>query len=173
MRDALKHLVPAIKDGRLPPPSAKPWSGWESYDPADPILSAQRLARSVLDVYALGCSTVIVTFDDALEAAGRVELGGPHERELAMEVGRARAQRELTAPLAHASWRTRLLYRMWILLAWLRRRGPALGVDEDYAIHDGRVSFRCPQCCQGMRLPLGKRLRASCPGCASAVACAT
>ena len=289
VRDALKRLVPAIKSGALPAPRPAPWHGFERYDPSDAVLSAQRLAREVLDVYALGCSTVIVTFDDALEAAGRVEIGGHGQREffvelqgelrdrpkdiaatlghecahvflhrhgleqrdvwaneiltdttaalygfgalmadtfqvsyrrafqdggvvvhrdersmgyltpdelgyvltrvgfaevdayldstaarVAMGVGRDRAHRELAAPpFAHAGWWPRLLYRAHVWLARWRSRGPALGAEEDYAVHDGRVSFRCPQCCQGMRLPVGKRARATCPVCEHTMACVT
>ncbi len=287
IHDSLKRLVPAIKRGTLPPPSPQPWSGWTDYDTTEPTLSVQRLARRIAEVFGLDVGTIVVSFHDNVEFAGRVELGASrdffvevhaqfraqprviaavlghevahiflHRRQLALaetlpneiltdttaalygfgalmadtfevsekreqladavrvtrteqalgyltpdelgyvltrsgfarveeylrsaaardalQVGRERAVRELrTPPLALAPWWSRLLYRLWREWASWRRLRAELRHHTPYAFQEGRIAFRCPHCCQGMRLPLRQKLVARCPSCELEVACVT
>lgn len=289
VRRALKTLVLAIEGGELPAPSRHLFDGWEDYRPNDAVVSAQWLARAILDVYGIAAATVIVSFHDGLEVAGRIELGGVHQTEYfvevrgelrseprkiaatlahevahiflrrheletsnvleteiltdttaalygfgalmadtyevdyqrrfndtdmsivrsensmgyltpdelgyvlthagvahadehlesdaakaAMELGRERALRELhTPPLRSAGLLARLDYLVQRWLArWLRRENP-LTVDRDFVFSGDKVSFRCTHCTQPLRLPLFKRLEATCPRCRHVMTCAT
>lgn len=287
VHDSLKRLVPAIKRGTLPPPSPLPWNGWTDYDAKEPVLSVQRMARRIADVFWLDVGTIVVSFHDNVDFAGRVELGPSrdffvevharyrnqprviaavlghevahiflHRRRLALPetfpneiltdttaalygfgalmadtfevsekredlgdrvritrreqalgyltpdelgyvltrsgvarvddylrsaaareallTGRAQAERELsTPPLALAPWWSRLLYRFWRAWAAYRRLRAELSHHTPYAFQDGRIAFRCPHCCQGLRLPLNQKLIARCPSCELEVHCIT
>ena len=288
VRDALRVLVPAIKKGVLPAPSAEPWDGWKHYRPAEAVIDAQHLAVRILDVFGIQHARVLVVFEEKLEAAGRIELhggkelfveirgelrakpktiaatlghevahiflhrhglerpdtfaneiltdtvaavygfgalmadtyevsetrstdrdgntwlhrserafgyltpdelgyvlarggfadvekylDGAHARD-AMRIGRDHALRELrTPPLAIAPLWARAFYRLHALWASVIQRERALTDDALYALDAERVSFRCAQCTQGMRLPRGKRLTARCPVCEHRMECAT
>ncbi len=93
----------------------------------------------------------------------------------ALECGRARALRELAAPpFAHAGLWARVVYGARRLGAQLVMGGPgAPDDDRPYALHDGRITFRCPVCCKLLRLPVGRRLTAACPTCKHSVRCVT
>jgi hypothetical protein len=92
----------------------------------------------------------------------------------AMRVGYQRAVRELTTPpLRVASIARRLSYRVSRWRASRRRVCRALGTADLYAFFDGYVSFRCPVCCQGLRLPQHHTLEARCPICTSMIPCVT
>lgn len=101
VRDALRVLVPAIKKGALPPPSARPWDGWQQYRLAEHVIDAQRLATRILEAFAIDSTRVLVVFDEKLEAAGRIELHGG--REFFVEVrGELRSQpKTIAATLGH------------------------------------------------------------------------
>lgn len=287
IHDSLKRLVPAIKRGTLPPPSPHPWGGWTDYDAKEPILSVQRLARRIAEVFGLDVGTIVVSFHDNVDFAGRVELGSSrdffvevhaqyraqprviaavlghevahiflHRRRLALaetlpneiltdttaalygfgalmadtfevsetreqlvnavritrreqalgyltpdelgyvltrsgfariedylrsaaardalQQGRTQAELELaTPPLALASWWSRLGYRLRRAWAGWRRLREELSHHTPYAFQEGRIAFRCPHCCQGMRLPLRQKLIARCPSCELEVPCDT
>ena len=77
-------------------------------------------------------------------------------------------------PLRIAPLWERLLYALRAWYAGLVRTADAeLFEDALYAVGAERVSFRCPQCTQPMRLPRRKRLTAKCPTCEHRVECAT
>ncbi|MGW8354186.1 hypothetical protein [Streptomyces wedmorensis] len=86
--------------------------------------------------------------------------------------GRAEAHRERTPPpLAGARWADRRRYE------WERRRGRA-SPDAPYAFDGGTapataVSFPCPVCCQRLRIPAGRTLRARCGVCRTVLDCVT
>lgn len=91
----------------------------------------------------------------------------------ALRQGRRKALMELrTPPLRVAPLRSRLKYWMNRRLA-LPRIEQGLPVTQHYGFHKGKVAFRCPQCCQGMRLPLRKTLQTSCPRCELEFHCRT
>lgn len=86
VRDALGVLVPAIRRGRLPPPPKESWQGDRGFPVDDAVLAVQTLARRIAAVYRLDIGVVVVTFVEKLEAAGRVELGGPGQRDFFVEL---------------------------------------------------------------------------------------
>lgn len=103
VRDALGVLVPAIKKGKLPPPATTPWEGHVGFPVNDPVISVQHLARKIARAYELSVGTVIVTFVEGLEEAGRVELSGAGQRDFFVEL-RAEYKdqpRVITAILGH------------------------------------------------------------------------
>lgn len=87
VREALGVLVPAIRRGRLPPPPKDAWEGHRGFPVDDAVLAVQTLARRIAAaVYRLDIGLVVVTFVEKLEAAGRVELGGPGQRDFFVEL---------------------------------------------------------------------------------------
>jgi hypothetical protein len=103
VRDALGALVPAMRRGRLPPPPKHAWEGHRGFPLNDAVVAVQTLARRIAEVYRLDIGVVVVTFVEKLEAAGRVELGGPGQRDFFVELrGEYRNQpRVISAILAH------------------------------------------------------------------------
>ena len=101
VRDSLRTLVPRIKRGMLPPPPPAPWQGHRQYDRTDPILSIQRLAKSIGQEYRLVIGTVVVSFSSSLDHAAHVEIG--HSNDYFIEVNSAYKNRpgELGAILGH------------------------------------------------------------------------
>ena len=91
----------------------------------------------------------------------------------ALRRGRRVALRETSSPpLAHAPLQARLLYQLKRLSSLPRVRD-GLPAKYRYGFGENRVSFRCPLCCQGIRLPLKKRLKTSCPRCELEMRCQT
>ncbi len=86
VRDALGVLVPAIRRGQLPPPPKEAWGGHRGFPVDDAVLAVQTLARRIAAVYRLDIGVVVVTFVEKLEAAGRVELAGPGQRDFFVEL---------------------------------------------------------------------------------------
>ena len=77
----------------------------------------------------------------------------------------------LPPPLAAASWWRLLCYRFERVLRRRLREERVHHLPD--AFQEGRIAFRCPHCCQGMRLPLHQKLIARCPSCELEVACST
>lgn len=294
VRDAIRVLVPALKKGALPPPSARPWDGWRQYRVSEAVIDAQKLATRILHVFGIEATRVLVVFDEKLDAAGRIELHGrpgigggeyfvevrdelrahpkkvaatlghevahiflrrhglerrdtfaneiltdtvaalygfgalmadtyevsetrwsdgegrtwlerressmgyltpdelgyvlarggfadvdaylqsAHARD-ALRAGRDHAARELRAPpLRVAPLWERAMYQLRAWYAGVVRKADAeLFEDQLYAVDAERVTFRCPQCTQPIRLPRRKRLTAKCPTCEHRAECVT
>lgn len=97
-----------------------------------------------------------------------------HAARRALEIGRARAGRELTCPPLRSShplraWWYRVL-RWWAALRDLRDEIAPLAL---YGFQPGKVVFRCTVCCQGIRLPTRARVTATCPRCETELPCDT
>lgn len=91
----------------------------------------------------------------------------------ALRVGRRKALLEIrTPPLQLASLSSRMVYRMK-RMASIPTLLVGLPLSHRYGFGDDKVSFRCPQCCQAMRLPTKKTIKASCPRCESQLHCRT
>jgi len=103
VRDALGTLVPAIKKGALPPPPLESWTGAVGFPIADGVIAVQTLARKIAAAYSLQVGTVVVTFLENMKEAGRVELGGPGQRDFYIELNSAYRQRPrvMSAILGH------------------------------------------------------------------------
>ncbi len=91
----------------------------------------------------------------------------------ALRKGQRKALSEInTPPLQSASWPARLGY-------WVNKKRAAPRVEgrlparRRYGFGQDKVSFRCPQCCQGLRLPLDRTLEATCPRCRLCLPCRT
>ena len=71
---ALRTLLGAIRDGRLPPPPTELFNV-DAMDPiADPVIGVQRLVRNIAKAYRLDVGSVTVTYRE-MEQAGLVTLG--------------------------------------------------------------------------------------------------
>ncbi len=82
--------------------------------------------------------------------------------------GRRRALAAVGAPpLRVASRWRRFGYRLRLLHHHLFPGDEELLTHRDYAFQAGQVAFRCPLCTQGMRVPCGRVLKATCPRCGS------
>jgi len=92
----------------------------------------------------------------------------------ALRTGRTVAERDASAaPLDRARISSRLAYRTEQIWGRWVRRWRGLSRLRSYGLEVDQVSFRCPQCCQGMRLPQRRRLKAVCPNCDIQLDCAT
>jgi hypothetical protein len=101
------------------------------------------------------------------------QLRSPAARK-AFRVGRRLARRELNSPPLRLAPRWRMLW--YRLRRWWSTRFNAqrdLITASRYALSDGRVSFRCPQCTQAIRVPVRRELVASCPTCEQQIPCST
>jgi hypothetical protein len=101
VRQALRRLVPRLERGELPAPPERVWKGWRDYEVSDPVLSAQRLARSIADVYRLQVRTIVVSFQADLPVAGRVELGPTADFFVELRSELKSQPRKIAAVLAH------------------------------------------------------------------------
>jgi len=97
-----------------------------------------------------------------------------HAARAALRYGRRRAIQEIrTPPLRNSPPWARLLYYGGRWLAAVRRTTTALDADGTYALEPAHVVFRCPQCCQPLRIPTAKQVIARCPNCDSRLPCKT
>jgi len=101
VRRSLKLLIPRIRSGRLPAPPTEPWKGWLEYDPRDAVVSVQRVARSIAEVYHLDVGLITVTFVNELGSAGRVELHGGRDFFVELDASLRTSSRDLAATLGH------------------------------------------------------------------------
>lgn len=103
VRDAIGVLLPAIRQGTLPPPPRNPWTLPPAPVRQSPVIRVQHLARRVAGVYALDVGLIVVAFRSDIREAGRVELGGPQQRDFFVELrdDYAREQGMLSAILGH------------------------------------------------------------------------
>lgn len=107
-------------------------------------------------------------------------LRSAHSRQ-ALRAGRAHARRELRSPPLRSAplWARALylLHGLWATLVHYRAGSGAapttLREDQRYALDRERVSFRCVQCTQALRVPRGKQLQARCPACEHRMDCTT
>jgi len=90
----------------------------------------------------------------------------------ALRVGRRKALQDVrTPPLRSAPLGSRIMYR--IRQARPGQLESGLPSAMRYGFGTETVSFRCPLCCQGMRLPTRKSLTTNCPRCQFELVCQT
>ena len=70
---AIKLIFRNLAEGRLPRRPQALWSYDDSFQRGDAVVSVQRLARSIIQVYGFDSGAVVVTFLPQLSSAGRVE----------------------------------------------------------------------------------------------------
>jgi len=103
VRDAMGVLAPAIRHGALPPPPRNPWDIPPMVRGQSPVIRVQHLARRVATVYGLDVGLIVVAFRSNITEAGRVELGGPQQRDFFVEIREDYVHEEvmLSAILGH------------------------------------------------------------------------
>ena len=75
IQKSIRELVPRLLDGESQSPPGQTWNGWQAYDPKNYIVSAQRLARDICEIFQVKVKTITVNFCSLGDGvAGRVEL---------------------------------------------------------------------------------------------------
>jgi len=101
VREALRLLIPRVLKKSLPPIPDIGWSGWSEYDPQEPLLSVQGIARKIASVYQLDIGTIIVSFEADTDFAGRIELHGGREFFIELNSKLKSNPRNIAATLGH------------------------------------------------------------------------
>ncbi len=96
----LRLLLGAQAQGRLPARRSEQWSFDGDYDVSDPVISVQRLARTVARAFGFEPNTIVVAFRSDLAAAAQVEYG-PDGFLIDIQQQFSEQPREIIAILAH------------------------------------------------------------------------